>query len=172
MLLQKGGPGRTRTYEGYCQRIYSPPPLPLGTLTQVYDDLIVGTEPTMGFEPITYALQKHCSAVELRWHVSPNVNEGVFFATPDCKYNNSAGFVNRKSPSFCFFAVTGYFGELFHGSDYRARPRSIIRHAWCFPFPIGNRRGMGLQPGLIQSVAANKMSFYDRGKHNGGERFR
>ena len=27
------GPGRTRTYEGYRQRIYSPPPLPLGTLT-------------------------------------------------------------------------------------------------------------------------------------------
>ena len=28
------GPGRTRTYEGFRQRIYSPPPLPLGTLTR------------------------------------------------------------------------------------------------------------------------------------------
>lgn len=27
-----GGGGRTRTYEGIRQRIYSPPPLPLGTL--------------------------------------------------------------------------------------------------------------------------------------------
>ncbi len=27
-----GGGGRTRTYEGVSQRIYSPPPLPLGTL--------------------------------------------------------------------------------------------------------------------------------------------
>ena len=27
-----GGRGRTRTYEGVSQRIYSPPPLPLGTL--------------------------------------------------------------------------------------------------------------------------------------------
>src|SRR5882757_2021024 len=29
---QAGGGGRTRTYEGVSQRIYSPPPLPLGTL--------------------------------------------------------------------------------------------------------------------------------------------
>ena len=29
-----GGGGRTRTYEGVSQRIYSPPPLPLGTLSQ------------------------------------------------------------------------------------------------------------------------------------------
>jgi hypothetical protein len=29
-----GGRGRTRTYEGVSQRIYSPPPLPLGTLSQ------------------------------------------------------------------------------------------------------------------------------------------
>lgn len=29
---QDGGGGRTRTYEGVSQRIYSPPPLPLGTL--------------------------------------------------------------------------------------------------------------------------------------------
>src|SRR5262245_37904532 len=29
-----GGGGRTRTYEGVSQRIYSPPPLPLGTLPQ------------------------------------------------------------------------------------------------------------------------------------------
>ena len=28
-----GGRGRTRTYEGVSQRIYSPPPLPLGTLS-------------------------------------------------------------------------------------------------------------------------------------------
>src|SRR5262245_23001015 len=27
-----GGGGRTRTYEGVSKRIYSPPPLPLGTL--------------------------------------------------------------------------------------------------------------------------------------------
>src|SRR5262249_11974266 len=30
--FQAGGGGRTRTYEGVSQRIYSPPPLPLGTL--------------------------------------------------------------------------------------------------------------------------------------------
>src|SRR5258707_370701 len=30
--FQYGGGGRTRTYEGVSQRIYSPPPLPLGTL--------------------------------------------------------------------------------------------------------------------------------------------
>src|SRR5215468_4184998 len=30
--FQSGGGGRTRTYEGVSQRIYSPPPLPLGTL--------------------------------------------------------------------------------------------------------------------------------------------
>ena len=30
--LNFGGGGRTRTYEGVSQRIYSPPPLPLGTL--------------------------------------------------------------------------------------------------------------------------------------------
>jgi hypothetical protein len=29
-----GGRGRTRTYEGVSQRIYSPPPLPLGTLSR------------------------------------------------------------------------------------------------------------------------------------------
>src|SRR5207244_10297162 len=29
---EAGGGGRTRTYEGVSQRIYSPPPLPLGTL--------------------------------------------------------------------------------------------------------------------------------------------
>ena len=29
---KRGGGGRTRTYEGVSQRIYSPPPLPLGTL--------------------------------------------------------------------------------------------------------------------------------------------
>jgi hypothetical protein len=31
-ILEGGGGGRTRTYEGVSQRIYSPPPLPLGTL--------------------------------------------------------------------------------------------------------------------------------------------
>jgi hypothetical protein len=31
-LIPSGGGGRTRTYEGVSQRIYSPPPLPLGTL--------------------------------------------------------------------------------------------------------------------------------------------
>src|SRR5579862_3595022 len=31
---KRGGGGRTRTYEGVSQRIYSPPPLPLGTLPQ------------------------------------------------------------------------------------------------------------------------------------------
>jgi hypothetical protein len=31
---QDGGRGRTRTYEGVSQRIYSPPPLPLGTLSR------------------------------------------------------------------------------------------------------------------------------------------
>src|SRR5689334_23569609 len=30
--MGSGGGGRTRTYEGVSQRIYSPPPLPLGTL--------------------------------------------------------------------------------------------------------------------------------------------
>src|ERR1051326_8549975 len=30
-LLRRGGGSRTRTYEGVRQRIYSPPPLPLGT---------------------------------------------------------------------------------------------------------------------------------------------
>ena len=30
------GPGRTRTCEGWRQRIYSPPPLPLGTLTHFW----------------------------------------------------------------------------------------------------------------------------------------
>src|SRR5262249_30362338 len=32
LYFQSGGGGRTRTYEGVSQRIYSPPPLPLGTL--------------------------------------------------------------------------------------------------------------------------------------------
>src|SRR5947207_11910894 len=32
LLFPAGGGGRTRTYEGVSQRIYSPPPLPLGTL--------------------------------------------------------------------------------------------------------------------------------------------
>src|SRR5712691_8727087 len=32
-----GGGGRTRTYEGVSQRIYSPPPLPLGTLPRRLD---------------------------------------------------------------------------------------------------------------------------------------
>ena len=32
MKKKVGGRGRTRTYEGVSQRIYSPPPLPLGTL--------------------------------------------------------------------------------------------------------------------------------------------
>jgi hypothetical protein len=32
LCFQNGGGGRTRTYEGVSQRIYSPPPLPLGTL--------------------------------------------------------------------------------------------------------------------------------------------
>src|SRR5262249_42078011 len=32
LYFQAGGGGRTRTYEGVSQRIYSPPPLPLGTL--------------------------------------------------------------------------------------------------------------------------------------------
>src|SRR3954451_21506905 len=32
LYYQGGGGGRTRTYEGVSQRIYSPPPLPLGTL--------------------------------------------------------------------------------------------------------------------------------------------
>ena len=53
-----------------AQRIYSPPPLPLGTLTQdkaikcyrALCDLANLPEPTMGLEPITYALQEHCSA--------------------------------------------------------------------------------------------------------------
>lgn len=35
--LHKSGPGRTRTYEGLRQRIYSPPPLPLGTQTHIYN---------------------------------------------------------------------------------------------------------------------------------------
>lgn len=60
------GPGRTRTYEGYRQRIYSPPPLPLGTLTQILKRFrqlkLTAPEPTMGLEPITYALQEHRSA--------------------------------------------------------------------------------------------------------------
>src|ERR1700738_1810502 len=30
-----GGGGRTRTYEGVSQRIYSPPPLPLGSLPRI-----------------------------------------------------------------------------------------------------------------------------------------
>ena len=33
-IFQGGGRGRTRTYEGVSQRIYSPPPLPLGTLSR------------------------------------------------------------------------------------------------------------------------------------------
>jgi hypothetical protein len=33
LCFQSGGRGRTRTYEGVSQRIYSPPPLPLGTLS-------------------------------------------------------------------------------------------------------------------------------------------
>jgi hypothetical protein len=33
-VLRDGGRGRTRTYEGVSQRIYSPPPLPLGTLSR------------------------------------------------------------------------------------------------------------------------------------------
>ena len=32
LRAKRGGGGRTRTYEGVSQRIYSPPPLPLGTL--------------------------------------------------------------------------------------------------------------------------------------------
>ena len=32
VFFVRGGGGRTRTYEGVSQRIYSPPPLPLGTL--------------------------------------------------------------------------------------------------------------------------------------------
>jgi hypothetical protein len=59
------------------QRIYSPPPLPLGTLTLVLlsSGLLSGQfvagqlvakqllpKPTMGLEPITFALQEHCSA--------------------------------------------------------------------------------------------------------------
>src|SRR5271163_1430757 len=32
VIFQIGGGGRTRTYEGVSQRIYRPPPLPLGTL--------------------------------------------------------------------------------------------------------------------------------------------
>ena len=35
LQFQHGGGGRTRTYEGVSQRIYSPPPLPLGTLPQM-----------------------------------------------------------------------------------------------------------------------------------------
>src|ERR1700684_3897084 len=34
LIIQYGGRGRTRTYEGVSQRIYSPPPLPLGTLSR------------------------------------------------------------------------------------------------------------------------------------------
>jgi hypothetical protein len=33
VTAKRGGRGRTRTYEGVSQRIYSPPPLPLGTLS-------------------------------------------------------------------------------------------------------------------------------------------
>ena len=35
------GPGRTRTCEGFRQRIYSPPPLPLGTQTHIIELLSV-----------------------------------------------------------------------------------------------------------------------------------
>ena len=53
-----------------AQRIYSPPPLPLGTLTRknmtkcyrALYGLANLPKPTMGLEPITYALQEHCSA--------------------------------------------------------------------------------------------------------------
>ena len=45
-----GGGGRTRTYEGVSQRIYSPPPLPLGTLprTVASSRMTCGTGRVMG----------------------------------------------------------------------------------------------------------------------------
>ncbi|GEM_PF-4042421 len=36
------GPSRTRTCEGFCQRIYSPPPLPLGTSTPIVKQQLFG----------------------------------------------------------------------------------------------------------------------------------
>ena len=53
------GAGRTRTCEGLRQRVYSPPPLPLGTRPHVH---ATRTKPTMGFEPMTDRLQGGCSA--------------------------------------------------------------------------------------------------------------
>jgi hypothetical protein len=40
-----GGRGRTRTYEGVSQRIYSPPPLPLGTLSRTIGGHLMSRRP-------------------------------------------------------------------------------------------------------------------------------
>ena len=45
-LLRDGGRGRTRTYEAVKQGIYSPPPLPLGTLSHIAP--VVNNQPASG----------------------------------------------------------------------------------------------------------------------------
>ena len=39
-------------------------------VTQVLERLDDGEKPTLGFEPRTYALRKHCSTTELSWRES------------------------------------------------------------------------------------------------------
>ena len=58
-----GGGGRIRTYEGVSQRIYSPPPLPLGTLPQNGHALGSAAcfllQPVLNFGPIFWESRPH-----------------------------------------------------------------------------------------------------------------
>ena len=68
-----GGPGRTRTYEGVSPADLQSAPFAARDTDPGLDIDCTGyhpvplilsrhAEPTMGIEPITYALQEHCSA--------------------------------------------------------------------------------------------------------------
>ena len=73
-----GGGGRTRTYEGVSQRIYSPPPLPLGTLPlhEIYTKInLLSVLPVLLVTPVLLPLLRPSMSCQLP---ASDVKLGVF----------------------------------------------------------------------------------------------
>jgi hypothetical protein len=68
-----GGGGRTRTYEGVSQRIYSPPPLPLGTLPRKQT---MRETPCAGVYGLTAASSQLNIAAQRAFPNAPSVSAG------------------------------------------------------------------------------------------------
>jgi hypothetical protein len=100
---KRGGGGRTRTYEGVSQRIYSPPPLPLGTLPRNRGAGIIRVPALYGW-----------AATPSQSNIAPNVRRRWAFR--ECATRRS--FCLRKmrrgsgSNRFGMRLLTRYFGFL------------------------------------------------------------